>query len=32
MLRPGQKMGIGDEFWGGNLRQVADVQVAVSEP
>jgi hypothetical protein len=33
MLRPGQKMGIGDEFWGENLpAEVADVQVAVSEP
>jgi hypothetical protein len=33
MLRPGQKMGIGDEFFGENLTaEVADVQVNVSEP
>lgn len=33
VLRPGQKMGIGDEFYGENFAaDVADVQVQLSEP
>lgn len=33
VLRPGEKMGIGDEFWGDDLTaEIADLQVQLSEP